>query len=371
MPQTQIENIINSKIRKYIYVIEWLTPDEQVIDEITVDVIGGSVNFDGTKSNRRSMDITLKNLDGRYIPNPNRLWINHKFRLKSGYEYGNGKNILFNQGVYCLGNPSILSSPSKKEITLLGIDKWGMLDGTLTGKLKNKLIIPVGTRIDNAVRMLLTEIVGETRFRIDVCDAELPYTVEAERGTPVSALIEEMAYIVSFETFYDNEGFFIFRKFLEVVDYETIVPSWSYSAGGLYLESNRELTFDNVKNSILVVGDTLSDATTISAISKDSTGSDMSIDVIGERFDMIEDNNITTNSLAQQRADWELQQRIMMVEKVRMPIIPNFSHKVGDVISVVDNGNEVQGNYLIQSIDYDISYDSIMNVGLWKIRNWR
>ena len=366
----QIEKIINSKIKRHIYVIEWLTPDEQVIDEVTVDVISGSVNFDGTKSNRRSMDITLKNLDGKYIPTPNKLWVNHKFRLKAGYEYG-GKKLLFNQGIYCLGNPSVLSTPARKEITLHGIDKWGLLDGTLTGKLKNKIIIPVGTRVDSAINGLMIDIVGENKLRIDYCSTKLPYTIEAESGSTISSLIEEIAYIVSYEAFYDNEGFFIFRKFLEISEYEQTVSSWSYTTKGLYLESNRELSFDKIKNSILVVGDTLDDGTLIYATSKDESNSDMSINAIGERFEKIEDSNITTISLAQQRSDWELQQLIMLAETVRMSIIPNFSHKVGDVISVTDSNNGAKGNYVIQFIDYDISYDSMMNVGLWKIRDWR
>ena len=137
------------------------------------------------------------------------------------------------------------------------------------------------------------------------------------------------------------------------------------------MESNRELSFDKIKNSILVVGDTLDDGTLIYATSKDESNSDMSINAIGERFEKIEDSNITTISLAQQRSDWELQQLIMLAETVRMSIIPNFSHKVGDVISVTDSNNGAKGNYVIQFIDYDVSYDSMMNVGLWKIRDWR
>jgi len=367
----QIEEVINSSVKKHIYVIEWLTPDEQVIDEVTVDVVGGSVNFDGNKSNRRSMDITLKNLNGEYIPHPDKLWINHKFKLKSGYEYGDGEKLLFSQGIYCLGNPSILSSPTKKEVTLQGIDKWGLLDGTLSGKLKNKLIIPVDTRIDTAIRSLLVDIVGETKFRVDICDTKLPYTVEVEAGTTVSSIVEEIAYIVSFETFYDNEGVFIFRKFLEIEEYEKTVPLWEYKTEGLYLKSNRELTFDKVKNYIMVIGDTLDDGTLIYATAKDESNSDMSIGKIGERFDRIEDNNITTMSLAQQRADWELQQVIMVAETVRVSIMPNFSHKVGDIISVYDKNNGTEGNYLIQSYNYNIAYDAMMSIGLWKIRDWR
>ena len=370
MPQT-VKEILSLPIINFIYVIEWLTYDEKVINEVTLDVIGGNINFDGTTSSRRSMSITLKNLDGKYLPKPsNSLWVNNKFRLKAGYEYNNKERLLFNQGIYCITNPSILSSPSRKEVKINGLCKWSLLDGTLAGKLKNKLILPVGTKIDVAMRSIMSEI-GETKYKLDNCNTELPYTVEAEPGTPIAKVIEEIAYIVSYETFYDNEGFFIFRRFIEPEEYEITPSTWEYTTSGIYLESERELVWDEVKNSILIVGDTLPNGITISAIAQDNSNSDMSISAIGEKFEKIEDYNITEIPLAEVRANWELKKRIMLAEKVRAQIIPNFSHTVGDIITINDIYNGCQGNYIIQSIDYDTSYSPVMSMRLWKIRNWR
>lgn len=370
---SQLEkDIINSKIKDYVYKIEWLSPDEKVIGEVTPDIVGGNVNFDGTRSNRRSINLTFKNLDKKYIPRPNgKIWINQKFRFMAGYRYGNNQTLMYNQGVYCIGNPSVLSSPTQKEVTLQGLCKYSLLDGGLNGELKDRLIIPLNTRVDVAIKSLITEIGGETKYIIDECSELLPYTIEKEAGQTLSSIIEEIAYIVSYEAFYDNEGFFRFRKFLEVEDYQKTVPTWEYTTSGLYLESSREMLFTDVKNSITVVGDTLENGITISAIAKDNSNSDMSINAIGERFKLIEDRNITTIPLAQARANWELQQRIMLAETNKTNIIPNFFHTIGDIISLIDENNGSQGNYIIQSMDYDISYDSTMNLGLWKIRDWR
>ena len=371
IPQWQ-QDIINSQIRKYIYKIEWLTPSEEVIDEVTVDVISGSANFDGTKNNQRGVNLTLKNLDKQYIPKPNsKLWINNKFRLQVGYEYGSGETLMFNQGVYCLGNPSVLSNPTNKEVVIQGLDKWTLLDGTLGGKLKNKLIIPIGTRIDLAMKMIIDSVVGEKKYILDHTSVVTPYTIEAEAGKTIAEVIIELGNIISFESFYDNEGFFRFRKFLEPEDYEQTASVWNYTTNGLYLQSSRELLWTDVRNSILVVGDTLPNGITISATAQDTSNSDMSVGVIGEKFELVENQYLQTNQQAQELANWELKKRIMLAETVKTDIIPNFSHKVNDIISVLDENNGCLGNYIIQNISYNFSYDTIMNMTLWKIRNWR
>ncbi len=371
IPQWE-QDIINSKQKKYIYSIEWLDKNEQVLDEVILDVVSGNMNFDGTKSNRRSASITLKNLDKKYTPKASGvLWINNKVKIKCGYAYGDNQKLLYNKGTFVIGDPSILSSPSQKEITLELHDKWVLLDGTISGKLQNKTIIPVGTRIDTAIKNLVTDLGKETKYIIDDCDYILPYTIEKQPNETIASIIEEICFIVSYESFYDDNGFFRFRKALMPKDYDATPISWRYTSAGLYLQNIRDLKWTDVRNSIRVIGDTLSDGTTISAVVKDESDSDLSIGKIGERTETIEDNNIYTNALALERANYELKQKIMIAESLRTIIIPNFSHTVGDIIEIVDENNGTEGRYLIQTIDFGMSYDSVMNLGLWAIRDWR
>lgn len=370
IPQWE-QDIINAKNREHVFVIEWLDKDENVIGEITADVISGSINLDATRQSRRSANLVLNNVSKEYIPNPNnKLWINNKFALYAGYKYGNNQTLLYRQGIFVLGNPSVLSSPIEKEVTIVGLDKWALLDGTLGGQTKNKIIIPVDERVDNAIKLLL-ELIGESKYIIDPCDVVLPYTIEKEPGINISDIFVEIANIVSYNCFYDNNGYFRFRKALKPEDYNTTPISWEYNTSGLYLGSTRNLKWSDVRNSIKVIGMTLDNGITISAEAKDETGSDLSIDQIGERFELIEDDNIFREDLAQDRADWELQQRIMIAEEVSMSTVPNFSHQLEDVIRVTDENNGVNGNYLIQSISYNLSFDTEMTLGLWAIRDWR
>lgn len=364
------KSIIESQIRKHIYSIEWLDKDENVIDEVILDVIGGSANFDDVQSNRRSVSLTLNNVDKSYLPkSDSKMWINNRFRLKSGYEYGDGEQLFYKQGTYLLGNPSILSNPTRKEVSIQGLDKWATLDGTIGGNLKNKFIIPVNNRIDAIIKSLLEEV-GETKYIIDECDVLTPYTVEKEIGGSIADILIELSVMVSFESYYDNDGVFRFTKALLPNDYDAYATSWEYSPQDLYLESTRDLKWNEIKNSIKVIGMLKDDGVQIQAVSQDTNiDSELSIDAIGERFENIEDDNIYTNELAQNRSDYELSKRIKVAEEVKVTIVPNFSHVIGDVISVVDENNGCLGNYVIQNISYNFDYDTTMQLGLWKTRD--
>lgn len=365
IPQWE-QDVINSKTKQFVFVMEFLTKDEQSMGEITLDIISGNANFDRTKNSRRSATLIIKNINNEYIPQlGGKLWIDNKIRLKAGYLYDDNQLLLYNQGVFVLGNPSILSSPSQKEITLQLFDKYSLLDGTLSGKAKNKIIIPVNTKVDNAIRAIIN-LTGETKFVIDECLEILPYTIEKEAGTTYASILEEIANIVSYEIYYDNNSYLRFSKALQLEDYQSTPSSWNYTTSGLYLESIRELQWQDIKNSIVVLGDIIN-GIQVYGTAQNYDNPYFGINAIGERVEIIEDTNIYNNDLANQRAVYELNQRMMLAETVKTKIIPNFSHQIGDIINVTDTNNGSNGNYIIQSIDYDFSYNATMNLSLYKV----
>ena len=370
IPQWQ-QDIINSKIQNYVYSVEWLNKKEEVIKEVILDVISGNVNFDATNNSRISCNLTLKNLDKKYIPNSNGLMqMSNRFRLKAGYEYGNGESLLFNQGILCLGNPSLLSSPTQKEAIIQGLDKWNLINGTLGGTLQSKYIIPINTRIDTVIKNIVTDLMNEPKYIIDSCSTLTPYTIEKESNTKISDIIIELCDMVSYQAFYDNNGYFRFRKALKPEDYNSTPVAWYYTTSGIYLQGKRDVNWTDVRNSIAVYGETLPDGTVVYALAESLTGSDFSIDEIGLKPDIITDTNIYDNPLAQERADYELQQKIMVAETIDSDVVPNFSHVLEDIINITDENNGANGNYVLQNISYNLSHDTSMSLGMWAIRNW-
>ena len=365
------KNIIESKIRYPVFSLEWLTPDEKVISESIVDVISGSINFDVSSPNRRSANLVIKNLNREYIPSPtSKLWLNNKIRLKAGYNYNDSDYLWFNQGVYILGNPSVLSAPSQKEVTIQLHDKWLLLNGEHEGKLENKHVIPVDTRIDLAVKGLL-ELVGINKYIIDPIEYYTPYTIEKPINESIGSILIELADLYSYEVYFDNNGYLNFRKAIQPEEIEQIPSTWTYTTSGLYLQSTREIKLDEVRNKVIVYGDYDEDTgIQYKGEAKDVTGSIFSIDKIGEKVEILELDELWSNDLCQQRADKELFDRIKVQEQVVMNIIPNYSHQLNDVVTVDDINNGTSGNYIIQSISYNIGHNSTMTLRLWKARNW-
>lgn len=374
LEQWQID-IINSKIRKPVYSLEWLTADEQVIDEAIIDVISGNVNFDasGNSNNRRSGSLTIKNLNKEYIPSSSsKLWISNRVRLRAGLQYNGDKKLWFNQGIYLIGNPNLLSNSVNKEITIQLHDKWCLINGTISGTLTSKYEIPVGTRIDSVIKSIVTSLMYEQKYMIDVCDVLTPYTLTIEAGRTISDILIELSNMVSYECFYNPEGYFIFRKALQPEDYEQTPSVWEFKPEGLYIESNRTLDWDQIRNSVTVYGMYNSDTgEQYIGTAKDETDSDFSVTAIGERTYYLSDDNIYNNDLAQQRANYELKNKIMLQENVTISIIPNFSLLEGDIISITDENNGCFGNYLIQQISYDMSFNPTMQITAWRIRKYK
>ena len=60
--------------------------------------------------------------------------------------------------------------------------------------------------------MIIEEHTSETKFMIDECAEEIPYDIEKPFGTTVSEVLKEIADIVSYQIFYDNDGFCVLER---------------------------------------------------------------------------------------------------------------------------------------------------------------
>ena len=300
------KNIINSNIKNFVYEMEWLDPHENIIGNVEVDVFGGSANFDDSNNNKRSVSLSLANLDKQYLPSPNsKMWINNRVRLKCGYKHGNNEKLMYNQGVYVLGNPSILSAPSQKEVSLQLLDKYVLIDGTISGKLKNKHIIAIGTRIDTAIKSIITDLIGETKYIVDQCFITTPYTITKEINSSIADLLNELCFIAGdYQVAYNNDGYLHFSKVLTVEDINTLPIVYNYTTSGDYIQSTKELKWNEVRNKVVIYG--MYDKDTgiqYKATAEDATGSEMSIDKIEERAETLEIQELNSNALCKARAD--------------------------------------------------------------------
>ena len=96
-----------------------LNPDETINYEIPQeDIILNSGNFTENyqSGQRKSVNINLINIDGKYTPSINTIWVHNKFRFDVGLEFDNHV-YWFPRGIYTLGNPSASHQDSDKQVS--------------------------------------------------------------------------------------------------------------------------------------------------------------------------------------------------------------------------------------------------------------
>ena len=126
-----------------------LNPDETINYEIPQeDIIINSGNFTENYQNgqRKSVNINLVNIDGKYTPSINTIWVHNRFRFDVGLEF-DGQVYWFPRGIYVLGNPSASHQNSDKQVALTLVDKFAVLEGK-AGTLEATYEIPVVSDIE-------------------------------------------------------------------------------------------------------------------------------------------------------------------------------------------------------------------------------
>lgn len=159
---------IKSYRRRYLIRLELLNDYEGVIGEITKDlslVNEGQITVNKEQITRRSLSLTMRNVEKKYIPTVNSpFWLNRKFKMWIGVS--NGTDVYWwSYGVYY----TQAATADRNNLMITAIDKGGALDGTLgVNMLSTQYIIKPNTTIFNVVRDTLMYNSAEELRNIDV-----------------------------------------------------------------------------------------------------------------------------------------------------------------------------------------------------------
>ena len=128
---------------------------------------------------------------------------------------------------------------------------------------------------------------------------------------------------------------------------------------------------ENAINEVHVVGDNVENAI-FSAYSKNENPiSPICIQNIGRRIEYINDSNIYSDQLAQERADYELRRRSILETTITIEVAFNPLLFVNNFISIEDKFfNLKRDEYIIQSISYNIGHDDKMTLTCSSITNF-
>lgn len=358
-----------------------LNPDETINYEIPEeDIIINSGNFTENYQNgqRKSVNINLINVDGKYTPSINTIWVHDRFRFDIGLEF-DGQVYWFPRGIYILGNPSADHQNSDKQVSLTLVDKFAVLEGK-AGTLEATYEIPVDSDIEQAIMGILTLDNG-SGYPIDLKPIiydrafkglKMPYTLSKDAGSTLGEMLLEIGTILNAEVYYNSQGNLCFININETTLDVQKASLWDYSDEDRdYGGATANYDFENAVNEVHVVGDNINNEIFSAMAKNENPVSPLCIQRIGRRIEYINDSNIYSDDLAQQRANYELRKFGILKTTMNIQVSFNPLLFVNNLVTITDKYyNLERERFLIQSISYTIGNESQMTVSCSNIANF-
>jgi hypothetical protein len=373
----QYVNIVKADIIQPRIKIEILNIDETVNYEIINDIIDGSgtlnINFQNTGI-RRTCNLNLNNINGQYIPSPNTsgFWVTDKYKLYLGFHY-NGVDYWKSNGVFVHTDPSAIGNDSDKQIKINGVDKFGLLDGTVSGKLTETYYIPIGSNIHSAIRAFLSQDRGDG-YPIDnvppILDNDSAATVTSydiyidQNGTGKDVL-DKLADQVSSYLYYNEDGALVLESGTRDLGDSDKGSLWDY--GELekeLLTQNVDYMFTNVVNKYIIVGDNIN-GNIIRGIAENSNPfSGTRIGRIPTISETEYVDTIDTQQKVDDLADLRLKERSMLNVGYSLSSTFMIHLDVNKVITASsDYYNFEDERFLMQTISIPLSTGSVISIG--------
>ena len=349
--------------------IEFLRPqDDTPYKTVIQEIVGNSGSYTEKVANgiRRDCEITLLNSSGEFTPNIDGvIWVNRKFKLYMGLRIG-GEDYFIPKGEYVINNPNITPFGSDNELSFSGVDKYALLDGTLNGRLENTILIANGTNLVTAMRTLLNMAGDTSKMLYDdaLYSMTLPFTFYAEAGDTLAEAIKTISEFASANVYYNENGNFVFEKDIADSKKAPVLSLSDTATENLLFGGNFSYNFDRVVNSITVIGDNVNGNLSRFTYQNTDLTSDISIPNIGlVAGDLISDDLINTDALAEQRAIYEIRRQSRMFIDGDMVFKKMYHILVDNVIevdSVIMGWNKKK--LVIDSVSIGLDVDSDMSI---------
>ena len=377
-----LENILKKDVYVPRFRLIILNPDETTNNEIPQEDINiDSSNYSENYQNgqRRSLSISIINIDKYYNVSPNGIWIQNKFRLDIGIEW-EGQTVWFPRGVYVMNNPNAVHNDSDKIVNLSLSDKFSVLTGA-SGTLEATYEIPAGEDIEAAIKGILSIEKGDG-YPLDITPIyydksfvgkTMPYTLTKDAGSNFGEMILEIAHILNAECYYNAIGALCFYPIDETTldvdkpiinDFDTTEQEISQ------LTANYD--FDNAINIVQVVGDNIEDKVTPSQmLINHDPSSPLCVERIGRRVKYVNDAGINTQQKALDRAKYEMRKASILSTTISFTTIFNPLLFVNNIITLTDEHFDwKRAKAIIQSISFNFNGGSHMSISVSNLDNF-
>lgn len=389
---TQNGRIIHTKINV-------LNFDFQIVGEISGVVLDGSTyNIDATSDIRRTCSISLIPKDRTFsVEYGAKIWMDKYVQIFIGIEdFKNNNEIVYsNLGLYLINNPEQVYDATNDTITINGIDLMAKITGLRNGYLEGvEYQIPVNSGIKQAMTSLINTECGFTKYSIDQPEPTIltPYELSFGLGSTAYNILTQLRDInANYQTYFDQDGIFWFNRIPNGSDEQVMVTDDVWNK--VLISYKKSYNFEEVKNYIEVFGKTQDDGHTPYGLAYENnpdspfyvgevnplTGrfsNEIRIVLNGGEYDNIyplEDYSVSVedfNSLAQQRANYELYTRCRLQDQLELTCIPVYWLDVNWLIEITLPNKQTQIEekqyYIIKKISTTLGVNGTQNITLMK-----
>jgi len=381
---TNIDNIIeqlNNNLTSPRFKILVLYPDETINYEIPLDdiQIGGSYSENYQNGQRRSLSFTLYNESGKYTPDINTLWTGTRLRLEMGLNLIDNTTIWFSKGIYVINKLTPNYTSSGKTLQISASDKFSLFEDS-TGKLDVTYEIEAGSNIEEVIKTILLTDMGngfplDSRpiiYHSSLKNKTTQCVISKSPGDSYGSILLDLATQLSAEIFYNAQGYLTILPINDVTNDsdKTLIYNFNTSKGDI---SQLDFNFDmnTIVNKIIVIGSSANGGVYRSEALNDDISSPLCYQRIGYRLgNVINDSNITSNVLAEERAKYELRQQLVIKSSTTASVLFNPLLEVNNLITITDEFfNLNYERFLIQSVSCSLDFSGTTSITFSNLRN--
>ncbi len=371
----KLHDIVHTNIIRPRFRIFLLNADETICRQLPQDdiVSGGSYSENYQNGQRKSLSFSLINRDGKYTPSINGIWTGTKFLFEIGIEYPQQKCVVwFKKGVFVVNKTSVKHESNSQQVSIECVDKFGFLEGKAC-TIAYTTTVETTTEIEQIINDILMLPIGNGNVidskKIVYHEAfkgrKMPVEITEQAGSTYGSLILQIADVLSAEVYYNNEGNLVFVPTSDVVqdiDKATIDHLVDYN--GDFGSNSYDIDFSSIVNTIVVIGANVNGHICMSVKKNENPNSPYCVQRIGERVaPIINDSNINTDYLADERAEYELRKALINKTSYNVSAFFNPLLNVNNVISITDEYFKINHvRFLINNISYNIGYDGLMTL---------
>lgn len=378
LPSQQYIKIVKEQAIRPRFRLSLLYPDESFREDISEYLIqgSGSLQIQYAQGQRRSLNFTLNNENGVFTPDGinSKIWVNTKFQLDLGMEMANGDVVWNSAGIFVIGTPQLTREDARKTIDIQCYDKFALLDGTLGGTLDATYEIEAGEKIYNIIVDTLLQDNGNgvpidlktIFFDPSLINESTVYTLSKSANESYGDMLIELANMIACDIYYNTNGNLVIQSGIKDISQVNKPTLWTFKDTEYeYLSGNINYDFTAVRNRVTVVGANVnSDGGLYIAVSENTNPrSQTRVDLIGIKNYYLEDSNIYTQTLAQDRADYELNKLSIVQQTVQISSAFMIHLDVNNCIAITDDFFDYFDNrFIIQSISIPLSIQSNITI---------